>query len=378
MGDGIADGESAVFIPGRDLMVFLGQRRLGDGESCFIAFEAGATHDGLASARRLVGLAAEAGADAVKFQIFDPDRLVADKKMLFSYQVLADRATGKIETVEEPLYDIFCRRALTRDGWRELKAYSDSLGLLFFSTVGFEEDIRLLEEIGCHSIKIASSDINHFPLIRMAARTGMCIQIDTGGATLGEVEAAVDVICSEGNPNIIIHQCPSGYPARLASINLNIIPTLKRLFPFPVAFSDHSPGWEMDVAALALGANLLEKTITEDRTTPSVEHLFSLEPQEMKGFVRMIRDVEIAMGTTRRIMQDEEKTKRQRWRRSVFLQSPVKTGQKLGNVKVDFRRPGFGIGPDMYEQLLDFSFRTDLPEGHMLSFNDLLSGTMKR
>ena len=359
-------------------MAVLGQRKLGGGEPCFITFEAGATHNGLSSAKRLVRLAAEAGADAVKFQTFDPDRLVADKKMLFSYQVLSDRATGKIETIEEPLYDILCRRALNRDEWRELKTYSDSLGLLFFSTVGFEEDICLLEEIGCHSIKIASSDINHFPLIRKAARTGMCIQIDTGSATLGEVEAAVDLICSEGNRNIIIHQCPSGYPARLKSINLNIIPTLKRLFPFPVAFSDHSPGWEMDVAALALGANLLEKTITEDRTTPSVEHLFSLEPQEMKGFVRMIRDVEIAMGTTRRIMQDEEKTKRQRWRRSVFLQSPVKTGQKLGNVKVDFRRPGFGIGPDMYEQLLDFSFRTDLPEGHMLSFNDLLSGTMKR
>jgi sialic acid synthase SpsE len=252
------------------------------------------------------------------------------------------------------------------------------LGLLFFSTVGFEEDIRLLEEIGCHSIKIASSDINHFPLIRRAARTGMCIQIDTGSATLGEVEAAVDLICAEGNSNIIIHQCPSGYPARLEGINLNIIPTLKRLFPFPIAFSDHTPGWEMDVAALALGANLLEKTITEDRATPSVEHLFSLEPHEMKRFISVIREVETAMGTTRRIMQGEEKINRQRWRRSVFLQSPVRAGQKLGEAKVNFRRPGFGIGPDMYEQLLDFSFRTDLPEGHMLSFNDLVSGSMKR
>ena len=134
----------------------------------------------------------------------------------------------------------------------------------------------------------------------------------------------------------------------------------------------------MDVAALALGADLLEKTITEDRTTPSVEHIFSLEPCDMKQFIRVIRDVEIAMGTTRRMMQDEEKTMRQKFRRSVFLKAPVRAGQKLGEARVDFRRPGFGIGPDMYEQLLDFSFRTGLPEGHMLSFNDLLSGTMKR
>ena len=125
-------------------MVLLGPRKLGDGEPCFITFEAGATHDGLASAKRLIKLAAEAGADAVKFQTFDPDRLVADKKLIFSYEILSDRTTGKIETVEEPLYDILCRRALTRDEWRELKHFSDTLGLLFFSTVGFEEDIRLL------------------------------------------------------------------------------------------------------------------------------------------------------------------------------------------------------------------------------------------
>ena len=358
-------------------MVLLGKRKLGDGHPCFITFEAGATHDGLASARRLVELAAEAGADAVKFQTFDPDRLVADKKMVFSYEVLVDRITKETETIEEPLYDILCRRALTWDEWRELKQYSDELGLAFFSTVGFEEDIRLLEEIGCHSIKIASSDINHFPLIRMAARTGMCIQIDTGNATLGEVEAAVDVILSEGNPNIIVHQCPSGYPARLESINLNIIPTLKRLFSFPIAFSDHTPGWEMDVAALALGVNLLEKTITEDRTTRSVEHIFSLEPHEMKAFICMIREVETALGTTRRIMHPEEKTNRQKFRRSIFLQSHVRAGQRMGEAQIDFRRPGFGIGPDMYEGLLEFIFRTDLPKDHMLSFNDLLSGTLK-
>ena len=353
------------------MAVKFGNRKIGDGHPCFITYEAGPTHDGLESAKRLVKLAAEAGADAVKFQTFDPDRLVADKKMPFSYEVLVDRATGKTETVEEPLYDILCRRTLTRDEWRELKRYSDSLGMVFFSTVGFEEDLRLLEEVGCHSVKIASADINHFPLIRMAARSGMCIQLDTGSSTLGEVEAAVEVIQSEGNENIIIHQCPSGYPARLESINLNIIPTLKRLFPFPAAFSDHTPGWDMDVAAVALGANLLEKTITEDRTTRSVEHIFSLEPQEMKAFINTVRAVETALGSPRRVMHDEERAKRQRNRRSVFLKSNVRAGEKLGEAEVDFRRPGFGIGPDVYEQLLDLRFLSDLPAGHQLTLKDL-------
>lgn len=354
------------------MAVTFGRRIVGDGEPCFITYEAGPTHHGLESAMELIGLAAEAGADAVKFQIFDPDRLVADKKIMFSYDVLLDRETGATETVEEPLYDILCRRSLTQDDWRVLKRYSDSLGLAFFSTVGFEEDIALLEELNCDSIKIASADVNHFPLLRRAARTGMCVQLDTGNSSLGEVEAAVDVIRSEGNENIIIHQCPSGYPARLSSINLNIIPTLKNMFAYPVAFSDHTPGWEMDVAALALGANLLEKTITIDRTTRSVEHIFSLEPGDMKNFITTIRDVEIAMGTRRRVLHPDEIAKRQQVRRSVFLKNDVSAGQALLDVEVDFRRPGFGIGPDMYERLCEARFRADLPAGHMLRLEDLL------
>lgn len=354
------------------MTITFGNRTIGDGHPCFITYEAGPTHDSLCSAKHLVTLAAEAGANAIKFQIFDPDRLVADKKMPFSYDILVDRETGATETVEEPLYDILCRRCLTSDEWRELKRFSDSLGLAFFSTVGFPEDIQLLEELNCHSIKIASADINHFPLIRMAARTGACVQLDTGNATLGEVEAAVDVIRSEGNENIIIHQCPSGYPARLSSINLNIIPTLKRLFSYPIAFSDHTPGWEMDIAAVALGANLLEKTITTDRTIRSVEHIFSLEPTEMPTFIRIIRDVEIALGSTRRIMHKEERIKQMSIRRSVYLKSGVRAGQKLSDADVDFRRPGFGISPDMYEKLLETSFVQDLPAGNMLQMGDLM------
>jgi sialic acid synthase SpsE len=344
---------------------------VGDGEPCFITYEAGPTHDGFDSAKRLITFAADAGANAVKFQIFDPDRLVADKTMPFSYEVLVDRETGELEAVEEPLYDILCRRCLSQDEWRALKRYSDSLGLAFFSTVAFEEDIRLLVELGCDSIKIPSADVNHFPLVRQAAATGMCIQLDTGSATIGEIEAAVDVIRSEGNENIIIHQVPSGYPARLNSINLNIIPTLKRLFPYPVAFSDHTPGWEMDVAALALGANLLEKTITEDRTTRSIEHVFSLEPHEMRTFIERIRGVETAMGAPRRIMHQAELEKRRKVRRSVYLKEPVIAGLSLGDAAVEFRRPALGLPPDLYETLREMRFRSDLPAGRPVQLTDL-------
>lgn len=352
-------------------MVRFGDRKVGDGAPCFITFEAGPTHDGFDTAKRLVELAAEAGADAIKFQILDPERLVADKKQTFSYDVLVDEESGRTERVTEPLYDILCRRAMSRDEWRNLKRLSDSLNLAFFATIAFDDEIELLQELGCDSIKIASGDVNHWPLIKKSARTGMCIQLDTGNATIGEIEGAVDIIRSEGNESIIIHNCPSGYPARLESINLNLIPTLKRIFPYPVGFSDHTSGWNMDIAAVALGANLVEKTITEDRTIRSVEHIISLEPKEMKIFVNRIREIEIAMGTSRRVLHTEELEKRKAIRRSAFLKKPIIEGQSVKDVEIEFRRPGYGIAPNEFEKISDAIFLKDLPAGHLIRFEDL-------
>jgi sialic acid synthase SpsE len=357
------------------MSIELGKRRVGEGEACFIVYEAGPTHNGFESAKDLVRLAALAGADAVKFQIFDPDKLVADKKQLFSYDVLVDRITGKTETISEPLYDILSRRSMSREEWRRLKQYSDSLGLAFFSTVGFDEDVDFLIDIGCHSVKIASADVNHFPLLRYAASSGMSIQIDTGSSTLGEIERAVEVILAEGNDNIIIHHCPSGYPARLESINLRIIQTLKAMFDFPVAFSDHTPGWEMDIAAVTMGANLVEKTITHDRTTRSVEHIFSLEPSDMSSFITSLRELEIALGSRRRHLSSEEAGKRDRYRRSLHLTRDANPGEVLNADMFEFRRPGLGIRPDEYEKYLGMRFTRVMKAGDMVSQLDLGANT---
>ena len=352
-------------------MVRFGTRQVGDGQPCFITYEAGPTHSGLDSAKRLAGLAAEARADAIKFQVIDPDRLVADRKQLFTYDVLVDRDSNATETVSEPLYDILCRRALAKDDWRALKRHCDSLGLAFFATVGFDDEIELLEELNCDSIKIASADVNHTPLLRRAARSGMCLQLDTGNATIGEIEAAVDVIRSEGNENIIIHHCPSGYPAHLESINLNVIPTLKRMFPYPIAYSDHTPGWDMDIAAVALGANLVEKTITEDRTTRSVEHIMSIEPGDMARFIEVIRQLEIAMGSPRRLMSAVEVERRNANRRSIHLRHDLTPGAPLNLDDIDFRRPGYGINPSEADRLLGKTLRNAKAAGERLEWVDV-------
>ncbi len=352
-------------------MFHIGSKQIGDGAPCFITFEIGPTHCGIDSAKRLIKHAAQAGADAVKVQILDPDRLVSDKEQLFSYEVLKDKSSGETETIEEPLYDILKRRYLEKTEWKEVKKYSDSLGMAFFATIGFDDEVDFLVDLQCHSIKIASSDVNHFPLIRRAAKTGMCIQLDTGMASIDEIGKAINVISEEGNENIIIHQCPSGYPARIESINLNIISTLKKMFPYPVAFSDHTPGFEMDIAAVALGANLIEKTITEDRTTRSVEHIMSIEPNEMTDFIQTIREVEIALGSHNRILHSEEKSKRDALRRSAFLVNNSIAGKSLEECEIEFRRPGFGITPDQFETVSKLKLNKDLPAGHMLRIEDI-------
>jgi N,N'-diacetyllegionaminate synthase len=351
--------------------VVLGSKSIGDGEPVFIVMEIGPTHDGLSTAKKLVSEAARAGADAVKFQMVDPDRLVSDKGMMFSYQVIVDRKTGEMAHRSERLYDILKRRTLEKDEWRELKSFCDDSGIAFFSTATFKDEVDFLMELGSESIKICSGDVDHFSLIKYCAQKGLIIQLDTGNAILSDIEHAVDVILLEDNNNIIIHNCPSGYPARLESINLRLIPTLKTVFGCPAAFSDHTPGWEMDIAAVALGADLVEKTITLDRATPSVEHCFSLEPHEMAGFVQSIRSIEKAMGSQRKTMTTEETRNALAVRRSMVVSRDVMAGEEVTMDCIDFARPGYGIRPDMTSFILNKRFKRNIKARSMVNLDDI-------
>lgn len=353
-------------------MFELAGKPIGGGCPTYVVFEAGPTHDGFETAGRLVKEAAGAGADAVKFQLLDPDRLVSDRKQLFSYQVLKERGSNEFETVSEPLYDILSRRCMSRDEWHAIKLLCDDLGVTFFATATFEDEVEFLSELNVDTIKICSGDVDCFPIIRTCAKRGFCLQIDTGNATIGEVERAVDAALEEGCDRLVIHNCPSGYPARLESINLRIIPTLKSMFGFPVAFSDHTPGWEMDIAAVALGADMVEKTITLDRTIRSPEHSFSLEPGDMRNFVESIRNLEKALGSARRIMPPEERKRAKAVRRSIVLSRDVESGESVTEDVLTYARPGDGLRPELAGLILGFRFNKALKKGHMLSLRDIL------
>ena len=312
------------------------------------------------------------GADAIKFQIFDLDRLVADKSQLFEYKSLVRSTPAEIETVNEPLYSILKRRCLQREEWLELRKHCSKIGIAFFATVGFAEDIDLLVEMECDSIKIASADVTHLPLIEYAAKTGLCIQLDTGNSTLGEIEIAVNTIYKTGNQRLIIHQCPNGYPADKNSINLRMIDTLRQMFKVPIAYSDHSPGADIDIAAVCFGANLLEKTITLDRYTRSPEHMFSLEPHEIQKFIRRIRDVEAAMGVERRVLTESSYQKRSKIRRSAFLKSDGWKGQKVSELDIDWRRPGDGITQEIISRCSDAVLNKSLEKDYKLKLCDFV------
>lgn len=340
-----------------------------------IVFEAGPTHTGLESAKKLVKVAKDAGADAVKFQLLYADRLMADKSIMFNYSYLEKDKDGKerfVET-EEPLYDILKRRELIQEEWLDLKRYCDELGITMFSTATYRDEVDFIVDKLCvDSIKINSSDVNELEFIKYCASKGVNIQLDTGNADIWEIERAVIAAEEEGCSNIIIHHCPSGYPARLESINLNMIKTLKRMFPdYAIAFSDHSPGWTIDIAAVALGADMVEKTITLDRTAKSCEHSFSLEPEDAKEFVSIIREVEVALGSTRRIIPSDIKESRKKARRSPYALKDLKKGETVKVEGFEFKRPGFGITSEEFDFFKGKKLIKDMKKGSSLTYNDI-------
>jgi len=353
----------------------IGNRVIADGNPTYIVLEAGPTHTGLESAKKLAGIAKEVGADAVKFQLLYADRLMADKNVLFSYKFLEMGEDGQesFVDVEEPLYDILKRRELKPDEWKELKSYCDKIGITMFSTATYRDEVDfLVDELEVKSIKINSSDVNELEFIRYCAGKGVNIQLDTGNADIWEIERAVIVAEESGCDNIVIHHCPSGYPARLESINLRMIPTLIRLFPsLAIAFSDHSPGWEMDIAAVALGAVMVEKTITLDRTTRSCEHSFSLEAGDAKTFVKSIRELEIALGSSRRVIPSNIRDKRNMTRRSPYALRNVSAGELISSEDFEFKRPGVGITSNDIHFFIGKTLVKDIKIGEALTYEHI-------
>ncbi len=316
--------------------------------SVLIIAEAGVNHNGdLSLACQLIDAAAEAGADMVKFQTFNADRLVTTFAKKANYQTQTTDAA-------ESQYAMIRRLELSRDMHEALIAHCKSRRIQFFST-GFDpESIDLLVELGLECFKIPSGEITNLPYLRHVGHYGKPVILSTGMATLGEIEAALEILEQAGTPRklITVLHCNTEYPTPMTDVNLRAMLTIRDTFSVEVGYSDHTSGIEVAIAAVALGATVIEKHFTLDRNLPGPDHKASLEPDELKAMVVAIRNIEQALGDGIKRPSPSEAKNKPIARKSLVAACSIRTGEIFSVTNLAIKRPGTGLSPMRWDEVL--------------------------
>ena len=332
----------------------IGSHAIGEGERCFVIAEAGVNHNGdLGLARRLIDAAADAGADAIKFQTFKADRLVTAAAPKAEYQ---KAATG----ADESQHAMLRRLELSEAAHAELQAHAGQRGLIFLSTPFDEASADLLAAMQLPAFKISSGELTNLPFLEHLARLGKPLLLSTGMATLDEVRDAVAIIRAAP---LALLQCVSNYPAQPADTNLRAMQTMRAEFGVPVGYSDHTLGNDIALAAVALGACILEKHLTLDRTLPGPDHAASSEPGELAALIRGIRAVESALGDGVKQPAASEAGVAAVARRSLVAARDIAAGETLDATAIQALRPGGGLPPGEQASLLGRRARRAIPAG---------------
>lgn len=335
-------------------------RKVGAGWPCFIIAEAGVNHNGdLEKAHHLVDVAAASGANAIKFQTFKAERLVTEDAPKAEYQL---RTTGGSES----LYDMLQRLELSVQAHRDLMAHAREKDILFLSTPFDEQSADFLAELGLQAFKTPSGELTNLPFLEHVATLGKPAIISTGMSCLGEVEAAVNVFEGAGNQDIILLHCTSSYPAHPEDVNLLAMQTMARAFNHLVGYSDHTLGIEIPLAAVALGARVIEKHITLDRSLPGPDQSASLEPDELTAMVRGIRNVERALGSGRKTPAKCEANTALVARKSLVAAVDIPAGAVIKRDMIAIKRPGTGLAPSMRAHLIGRTARISIPRGEVI------------
>lgn len=335
----------------------------------YIIAEAGVNHNGsLNLAKKLVDAAAEAGADAVKFQTFKAEKEISPYAEQAEYQ---KKNTGQVESQ----LDMVKKLELPFEAFSELKGYADSLGIEFLSTPFEEESADFLEPL-VRRYKIASGEIINIPLLRHIAEKGKPMIISTGMADLGEIEKAINTVRSANDElGLTLLHCTTNYPAPFDEVNLNAMNTLKAAFGLPVGYSDHTLGMEVPVAAVALGAVLIEKHFTLDKNMPGPDHKASLEPTELKNMISSIRHIEKALGSGCKVPAAGELEIRKVARKSITAAKKLDAGHRLTLQDMTLLRPGTGIAPGFLEVIVGMKLVKPVNMGEPLTWQHLGSAT---
>jgi sialic acid synthase SpsE len=344
--------------------VDIGGRSVGPGEPVYVVAEAGVNHDGdLTRALQLVDAAADTGADAVKFQVFDADLLVARGAPKAAYQ-----ENGSAETQDEMLR----RLQLDRSAFERIAERARSRGIAMIASPFDEASADLLVELGAPAIKIASPDLVNLPLVTYAASKGKPLVLSTGMADLEETRTAVDVARAAGADEVVVLHCVSAYPARAEDANLAAMATLASEFGVPVGFSDHTLGTTVAIAAAALGACMIEKHFTLDRCAPGPDHAASLEPGELAELVRALRAATSAIGDGVKRPVEAELENMPVVRRSVAASLDLPAGATLTRSALVALRPGTGIPAGRLEELVGRTLARDVGRFQLLAPEDLV------
>ena len=340
-------------------------RLIGTGQPCFVIAEAGVNHNGsLDLARQLVEAAHAAGADAVKFQTFKAARLVTAAAPKAAYQQ-ANTDAGESQLA------MLQRLELSEADHRALLAHCGTRGIQFISTPFDEVSADLLAALNVPLFKLPSGELTNLPYLAHLARLNRPLIVSTGMSYLSEVEAAVRCFEANGNPPVALLHCVSNYPAAPSDVNLRAMATLASAFGVPIGYSDHTPGNEVTLAAVALGACIIEKHLTLDRNLPGPDHQASLEPDEFAAAVRGIRIVESALGTGRKAPAASEANTAAVARKSIVAARDLAAGETLDARAVAIMRPGTGLPPAMLPHLLGRRTRVRLAAGTLLTLDVL-------
>lgn len=331
-------------------------------DKVFIIAEAGVNHNGsLELAKKLIDVASESGVDAVKFQTFKADKLVSKTAKKAEYQ-------KETTDTNESQYEMIKKLELDEAAHRELIKYCKSKNILFLSTPFDHESIALLHGLGMSIFKIPSGEITNLPYLRQIGRFGKEVILSTGMADLGEVEDALDVLVQAGTPkeNITILHATTEYPCPMDEVNLKAMQTMLHAFGAKVGYSDHTQGIEIPIAAVAMGARVIEKHFTLDREMPGPDHKASLEPDELKAMVQAIRHVEKALGNGMKKPSKSEAKNKAIARKSILTCKAIKKGEKLTKDNITIKRPGNGMSPMRWDEVIGSVALRDYVEDELL------------
>lgn len=345
--------------------ISIGRKRVGEGHPCFIIAEAGSNHDRkLEQAYRLINIAKESGADAVKFQTYTAECLYSKKTPKPEYL----KKKG-LSSKDESLWDVIKRIEMPREWHAKLKDYCSKNDIIFMSTPFDLRAVDELEEVGMLAYKIASFEITHLPLLEKAGNTGKPIILSTGMADLSDIKIALKIIYNAGNHKVALLHCAVNYPPKYEDLNLRAMDTMRQAFKVPVGFSDHTLGIISAIAAVARGACIIEKHFTIDRKLKGPDHSFALEPDEFKEMVRAIRDTEKSLGSAAKKRSPSEEELYLIGRRSLVAGCNISKGTKITREMIEVKRPGYGIQVKEMDKLIGKIAKADIEEDDILKWD---------